>query len=220
MAKKRLIIVGGKGSGEIAMSVFNAVNKITNEWQIEGFLNDIQKPGEYLGNHKVLGPSESVKDYVDKGYFIHYTYHFNVKNKPDRVRTFKDLNIPIEANATAIHPLAHLDDSTKIGYGCLMLPQASTSFGAVVEDFCHVYTNGFVGHDSILGPYSTLAAHAVIGARVKIQTGSHIGLNSVIREDVSIGKYTIIGIGSVVIKNTEPYSTWAGNPAKNLYLAK
>ena len=30
--KKRLLIVGGHGSGEITMSIFEDINVITNEW--------------------------------------------------------------------------------------------------------------------------------------------------------------------------------------------
>jgi len=214
--KKRLLIVGGLGSGEIAMSVFQEANKISNEWEIEGFLNDIIQPGDSLGKYKVLGPSEALNDYVNKGYFIHFTLHFNAKHKEARVNKFNELGIPLEANASAIHPSAYLDPSTKIGYGTLICAHACTSFGPVIGNFIHVYTNGFIGHDSVIKDFSTITAHSVIGARVTIDEGAHIGLNSTIREDLRIGKYSIIGMGSVVTKNVEDYSIYVGNPAQFL----
>ncbi len=214
--KKRLLIVGGHGSGEIAMSVFQEANKVTNEWDIEGFLNDIIEPGGDLGKFKVLGPSEAVKDYVCRGYFIHYALHFNAKDKEHRVKKFNEIEIPMEANASAIHPSAYLDPSTKIGYGTLICAHACTSFGSVIGNFVHIYTNGFIGHDSIIKDFSTITAHSVIGGRVTIDEGAHVGLNSTIREDLRIGKYSIVGIGSVVTKNVEDYSIYIGNPAQLL----
>ncbi|PLX84411.1 MAG: hypothetical protein C0617_07955 [Desulfuromonas sp.] len=212
--KKRLIVVGGHGSGEIAMSVFQEVNSLTNEWIIEGFLNDIVDPGNCLGKYKVIGPTDAILDYVNKGYHIHYTLHFNAKNKEQRVDKFKSLNIPLEANATVVHPRAHIDPSTEIGFGTMICANASTSFGPKIGNFVHVYTNGFVGHDSTVGDYATVAAHSVIGGRIDIDTGAHIGLNSCIREDLRIGKFAIVGMGAVVTKPVEDYAIVAGNPAK------
>jgi len=214
--KKRLLVIGGHGSGEIAMSVFQAMNEVTNEWEIEGFLNDIIQPGKYLGRYKVIGSSEEIVDYVNKGYFIHYTYHLNAKHKLERVKTFESLNIPLEANATGIHPNASMDNSTEIGYGCLICSQAATSFGPKLGNFIHIYTNGFIGHDTWIGDYSTITAHSVIGARVRINTGAHIGLNASIREDIKIGKYSIVGMGSVVVRNVDDFSIVVGNPAKKI----
>ena len=214
--KKRLLIVGGQGSGEIAMSVFEAVNEVSKEWIIEGYLNDIRKSGEYFGKHKVLGGSEQIIDYVNRGYYIHYTLHLNAQNKSERVEKFRKLNIPLEANASAVHPLAYVNPSTKIGCGVLMLPFSATSFGPQLGNFIHVYTTGFIGHDSILDDFSTIAAHSIIGGRVHIKEGAHIGLNSTIREDLSIGKYSILGMGAVVTKDVADNTIVVGNPAKFL----
>lgn len=43
-----------------------------------------------------------------------------------------------------------------------------------------------------------------------------IGQNAVIKQVVIIGVGAIIGMGSVVTKNVEPYTIVAGNPAKNI----
>jgi acetyltransferase EpsM len=212
--KKRLLVVGGVGSGQIALSVFEAVNQITGEWKIEGYLNDILNPGDYFGNHVVVGGSDEVEDYVQKGYYIHYALHFNAKKKNERVDKLRSLNIPREAHASAVHPTAYIDPNTEIGIGTLISPNVSTSFGPKIGDFCHLYMNSFVGHDTEVSDYCTLAAHSVLGARNKISEGAHIGLNSCTREDLYIGKYSIVGMGSVVIKDVEDYSIHGGNPAK------
>jgi len=47
-----------------------------------------------------------------------------------------------------------------------------------------------------------------------IKTGASIGANSTIICGVTIGEYAMIGAGSVVTKDVEPYTLVMGNPAK------
>ena len=47
-----------------------------------------------------------------------------------------------------------------------------------------------------------------------IKTGASIGANSTIIAGTTIGKYAMIGAGSVVTKNVGDYELWYGNPAK------
>lgn len=43
-----------------------------------------------------------------------------------------------------------------------------------------------------------------------------IGSNAVILSGLTIGRGSIIGAGSVITKDVEPYSIFAGNPAKKI----
>jgi len=47
-----------------------------------------------------------------------------------------------------------------------------------------------------------------------IEHGASLGANSVIVAGHTIGKYALIGAGSVVTKDIPPYTVWYGNPAK------
>ncbi len=214
--KKRLVIAGGKGSGQIAASVFEDVNRVKDEWIIEGYLNDIVEPGQSFGKYKVLGTSDEVADFVEKGYYLHYAFHFNSKNKFERVKKFEEFKIPLEANATAVHPAAFINPETKIGHGVVICAHVVTSFAPAIGNFVHVYSSSLLGHDCVIGDYATVAAHSVVGARVEVATGAHIGLNSCIREDVRIGEYAIIGMGSVVLNDVEDFGIAVGNPAKQI----
>jgi UDP-2-acetamido-3-amino-2,3-dideoxy-glucuronate N-acetyltransferase len=48
-----------------------------------------------------------------------------------------------------------------------------------------------------------------------IEDGASIGAGSVILSDVRIGKYAMIGAGSVVTCNVQPFTLWYGNPARH-----
>ena len=51
-------------------------------------------------------------------------------------------------------------------------------------------------------------------ASMTIQKGASIGANATILPGLTIGEYALIGAGSVVTKDIEPYTVWIGNPAK------
>lgn len=53
---------------------------------------------------------------------------------------------------------------------------------------------------------------------VHIEEGVDIGIGSIILPGVRIGKYSVIGAGSVVTKDVPSGEVWAGSPAKKLRL--
>ena len=50
--------------------------------------------------------------------------------------------------------------------------------------------------------------------RTKVKKGASIGAGAVILPGITIGKYAIVGAGSVVTKNIPDYAIVVGNPAK------
>lgn len=48
---------------------------------------------------------------------------------------------------------------------------------------------------------------------VHLKEGAFLGANTVVCAPVTIGKWSIVGAGSVVTKNIPDYEIWGGNPA-------
>jgi len=76
-----------------------------------------------------------------------------------------------------------------------------------------------IGNHVIVGSQSMILTHGPIrpfydNPHIYIEDLVWIGYGCIILPGVRIGKATIVGAGSVITKNTEPYSIYGGNPAK------
>jgi acetyltransferase-like isoleucine patch superfamily enzyme len=60
----------------------------------------------------------------------------------------------------------------------------------------------------------------MMGGYVKVEDFSTIGTSAIILPNLTIGTGSIIGAGSVVTKNVEPYSVVVGSPAKHVRTTK
>ena len=52
--------------------------------------------------------------------------------------------------------------------------------------------------------------------QVELRKGAYIGTSACIRENVCIGEWSLVGMGSVVLKNVNNGETVVGVPAKAL----
>ena len=69
---------------------------------------------------------------------------------------------------------------------------------------------------TVYDKFAHIATNAVVGANVHVGKAVHVGSNATIREKISIGDFSLIGAGAVVIKNVPPNSIVVGNPARVL----
>lgn len=211
--KKRVVVLGGTGGGQIAASVVQELAMDDPSWELAGLLNDAIEPGESFGSFPVIGRTDEAVEYARKGYMIHYALH-NAKRGHQRIKRFLEMEIPEDQTPNIIHPSCQTRMLTSIGVGNLMAPMVNVSFGVTVGNYNHFYGNSFLGHDCSVRNFCSVANNASVGGEVVVDDGCHIGTNSSLREHITIGKYAIVGMGSVVLKNVEDRHIVVGNPAK------
>ncbi len=79
---------------------------------------------------------------------------------------------------------------------------------------CRIYDTDF--HPSDFQKRMAADQTAIARAKVVIGQGSFIGAGCYILKGVQIGRYCVVGAGSVVTKNIPDGETWAGNPARKI----
>ena len=80
----------------------------------------------------------------------------------------------------------------------------------------HIYisNNTVICSETEINNYVNISNSASIQGGVKIEEGAYIGANSSIIGYTKIGKWSIIGMGSVVLNDVGDFEIVAGNPAK------
>lgn len=103
-----------------------------------------------------------------------------------------------------------LGKSTYVGKNVVINALSMIGSGVILNTGC------VVEHECYVNDYSHIAPCAVLCGNVTIGVEVFFGANSVVRQGVEIKSKSIIGAGSVVIRNLEIEGTWIGNPVKKL----
>jgi sugar O-acyltransferase (sialic acid O-acetyltransferase NeuD family) len=116
---------------------------------------------------------------------------------------------------------AKIFDLNTIGEGAIFSPFSVVTVNTKIGRFFHGNIHSCIEHDSVIGDFVTFSpgshcnGNVNIGNKVFVGAGAYL-INGSSEKALSIGEGAIIGMGSVVIHDVEPFTTVAGVPAKEI----
>ncbi len=206
--------MGGHGSGTIVAEAARVASAAGASYSVKGFLNDGVAAGQKMLGLPVLGKLEDWATLPKSTVFLPALH--NVRDMRGRLERVMALGIPDERWATVCHPQASIARDVTIGHGTFVGPFAVIEPGAKVGNFVCIRSGAYVSHETKIGDFAFVGANSTIAGRTVIGQGTHVGPNAALRDQLMIADFTIIGIGSVVVKSIATSSVVAGNPARRL----
>lgn len=208
---RNLYIIGARGYGREIYSYFLQCKPNLPDVECKGYLDD---KADALDGFEGYPPIvSSVEDFIpgkndvficalgDPKWVKHYTTI--IENKGGKF-------------ISLINPTAYIGKNTKIGDGCIIGRWAYISCDITIGKHTVVEIFSAIGHDSIVGNYCHLGAYTALNGFVKVEDSVNIYTRSNILPHKKVGENSVVGAGSIVIRNVPPNTTVYGNPAKKL----
>lgn len=102
---------------------------------------------------------------------------------------------------------------TPIGENCFILEdntiQPFTSIGNNVV----LWSGNHIGHHSVIKDHVTFTAQVVLSGHCVVEPYSFFGVNATIRDGIHIAEGTLVAMAAAIVKDTEPWGVYKGNPA-------
>ena len=205
---KDIVIIGAGGFGREVAWLIEDLNKVNEEWNIIGFVDDNESiQGTDINGYKVVGNIEWLKN-----------QKLNVVNAIGdpivKKRVIERLINSENIYPILIHPSVIYSRQVSFGEGSIVC--AANIITTNIEIGKHVIINldCTIGHDAVLGNYTTVLPSVNISGFVETAECVSIGTGSAVIQGVKIGVNTVIGAGSVVVKDLPSNCTAVGTPAK------
>lgn len=208
---KDLIIFGASGFGrEVAWAV-ERLNKVTPTWNLLGFMDDADDiQGTKINGYPVLGKTDDIGNYPDACFVVAIGAS---RTREKIVSSMKIVNPSIKFG-TVIDPSVEMSDLVNIGEGTIIC--AHTIITVNIEIGSHVIINldCTVGHDAVLQDFVTLYPSVNVSGITNIGHAVELGTGMQIIQGKTVGDYSIVGAGAVVVKDIPAKCTAVGSPAK------
>ena len=102
-----------------------------------------------------------------------------------------------------------------MGVGNWIMHGAQINPNVKIGDHNYISMNCVIGSGSTMGNYCNMSMTSIVLGNTRIESGAYIGANaSVMGQENKIGEWSIIGMGSVVLKPVKEYDIVAGVPSK------
>lgn len=188
------------------VEIVERVNRATPTWKLLGYITrDEKQVGQILNGVPVVGTPSDLSRYPTAGLV------------PGNEGSWKQReDLPRHQLVSLIDPSVFVSRTAKIGVGCVFYPGCYIGLNAKIGDFVFCLSGGVINHDDVIENGVVMASGVTLAGVVHVEPDCYLGQSCTIRQNLKIGRHSLIGMGAVVVNDVPPNSVMAGNPARKI----
>lgn len=205
----KLYIIGAGDVGKFVAYNFDIFHP--TGFEIYGFLDDDKtKWGTDLCGYPILGGLD----------LLHQTHKeevgvlISIAEPQIKKKVIEKINFDKFATPSMVAKNAWISKEATIGKGVIIYPGVTINYHSSIQDHVLINMNCSIGHNCSISKLTTLAPGASLGGYTFIDECVSVGINAATKQAIRIGKNTIIGGLSMVIKDLPSDVTAVGVPAR------
>ncbi|SDG80521.1 sugar O-acyltransferase, sialic acid O-acetyltransferase NeuD family [Dyadobacter soli] len=104
----------------------------------------------------------------------------------------------------------------QIGENCFILEDNTIQPFTTIGNNVVLWSGNHIGHHGQIKDHVFFTSHVVLSGHCVVESYSFFGVNSTIRDYMTIAQGTLVGMASAIMKETEEWGVYVGNPAKKV----
>jgi sugar O-acyltransferase (sialic acid O-acetyltransferase NeuD family) len=207
---KPIVLIGAGGSGREVLEILKDQNKVKETWDILGFIDDNRElEGKLINSYPVLGGLDWLKGRNPKPVCI-CTVN-DCEARKEIVRRLGYIGVDF---VNVIHPTACIGDSVNLGNDIIIYAGSLLTANIEIGDHVHINFGCGIGHDVVIGRYSTVSGLVNVNGYARLGEGVFLGSGAVVIPRVTVGDWSTIGAGAAVIDDIPERVVAVGVPAR------
>jgi sugar O-acyltransferase (sialic acid O-acetyltransferase NeuD family) len=198
MSKIKIAIIG---NGGFSKELKSYINDCYDNLEITNFVDE-----EYLDS--TSKPINELIENIDS-----YLVYIGIGSGKIRRKFIEEILPENTRYGSMIHPTAYIGNNVSIGEGVVVCPYCVLTSNIEVKSHVQLNIQTSIGHDSIIGKYTTTSPKVSISGNNKIGSNVYLGTGSSTKEDISICDNVIIGLNAGVVKSIHRDGVYVGTPA-------
>lgn len=211
MAKnKKLVIVGLGETSDIAYEYFTH----DSDYEVVAFAASAEFVKQPVHNGLPLVAIEDLASTYPPATHSVYVAVSYVKLNRIRTMLFNKVKSLGYTCANYVSSRAFVWHNVVMGENIFIFENNVIQHKAVLGDNIILWSGNHIGHQTVIEDNVYISSHCVISGFCRIGESSFLGVNSTFNDNIVVAKDTIVGSGTLVVRNTEPGQLVIGSPGK------
>lgn len=205
--QKKVVIIGAGGFGREVLDIFDDLNLEETNFEVLGFIveKEFGAAGTIINGIPILGDFDWLEAHYRQ---VEVTCAIGApQHRLKLVSRAKEIGCSF---ITVIHPKAILARWITLGEGVVITAGCILTNNIEIGNHVHINLDCTIGHDVTIHDFATLSPGVHVSGNVEIGEGVYVGTGANLIEKLHIGKWSIIGAGSTIVKEVPPNTTVVG----------